>query len=94
MLAAVFTIRRVDRLTGSDPDAILARAQRRADDGDIEGAVGELDALSAPGRDAAAGWRGEAERRIEIDRLTAAIRADAERDLGATSPVATAGPPA
>ena len=95
MLAAVFTIRRVDRLTGSDPDAILARAQRRANDGDIEGAVGELDALSAPGRDAAAGWRGEAERRIEIDRLTAAIRADAERDLGAAAPpAAPAGPPA
>lgn len=80
MLAAVFTIRRVDRLVGSDPDAILARAQAHADDGDIEGAVAELDNL-APGRDAAATWRGEAERRIEIDRLTAAIRTDAERDL-------------
>jgi hypothetical protein len=81
MLAAVFTIRRVDRLTGSDPDAILARAQAHADDGDIEGAVAELDNLSAPGRDAAGAWRAEAERRIEIDRLTAAIRDSAERDL-------------
>jgi hypothetical protein len=81
MLAAVFTIRRVDRLTGSDPDAILARAQAHADDGDIEGAVAELDNLSAPGREAAGAWRAEAERRIEIDRLTAAIRSSAERDL-------------
>jgi hypothetical protein len=95
MLAAVFTIRRVDRLTGSDPDAILARAQRRADDGDIEGAVGELDGLSAQGREAAAGWRAGAERRIEIDRLTAAIRANAERDLDAAAPrQAPAGPAA
>ena len=86
MLAAVFTIRRTDRLTGADPDAILARAQRRADDGDVEGAVHELDALSATGRDAAAGWRAEAERRIEIDRLTAAIRDEAERDLAAAAP--------
>jgi Tfp pilus assembly protein PilN len=86
MLAAVFTIRRVDRLTGADPDAILARAQRSADDGDIESAVAELDGLSAPGRDAAAGWRAEAERRIEIDRLTAAIRTSAERDLAQPQP--------
>jgi hypothetical protein len=87
MLAAVFTIRRVDRLTGADPDAILARAQRSADDGDIEGAVAELDGLSPPGRDAAAGWRAEAERRIEIDRLTAAIRTSAERDLAQPQPL-------
>jgi Tfp pilus assembly protein PilN len=95
MLAAVFTIRRVDRLTGADPDAILARAQAHADDGDIESAVAELDGLSVPGRDAAAGWRAEAERRIEIDRLTAAIRAGAERDLAdASPPLATGGPAA
>jgi Tfp pilus assembly protein PilN len=94
MLAAVFTIRRVDRLTGADPDAILARAQAHADDGDIEGAVAELDGLSVPGRDAAATWRAEAERRIEIDRLTAAIRAGAERDLAAASPSPVIGGPA
>jgi Tfp pilus assembly protein PilN len=94
MLAAVFTIRRVDRLTGADPDAILARAQADADDGDIESAVAELDGLSPPGRDAAATWRAEAERRIEIDRLTAAIRAGAERDLADASPPLAAGGPA
>jgi len=82
MLAAVFTIRRVDRTTGSDPDAMLARAQAMADDGDIEGALRQIDALSPQGRDAAAVWRAEAERRIAVDRLTAAIRANAARDLG------------
>ncbi len=88
MLAAVFTIRRTDRLTGAaDPDAILARAQRRADDGDVEGAVHEARRpLRHRLRDAAAGWRAEAERRIEIDRLTAAIRDEAERDLAAAAP--------
>ncbi|HLI66118.1 MAG TPA: mitofilin family membrane protein [Caulobacteraceae bacterium] len=83
MLAAVFTVRRVDRLTGSDPDAILARAQRRADEGDLEGAVREVDTLSPAGREAAAAWLAEAGRRIEVDRLTAAIRAAAEHDLTA-----------
>ena len=46
----------------------------------------QLDGLSAPGRDAAATWRAEAERRIEIDRLTAAIRTSAERDLAQPQP--------
>ncbi len=86
MLAAVFTIRRVDRTIGSDPDAILARAQRMADDGDLEGAVQEIDALSPEGRAAASDWRAQAERRIAIDRLTAAIRANAAHDLGALTP--------
>jgi hypothetical protein len=81
MLEAVFTVRRVDRLTGDDPDAVLARAQRRADDGDLEGALKDLDALPPSGRDAVAGWRARAGRRVEIDRLVAAIRADAARDL-------------
>jgi hypothetical protein len=85
MLAAVFTIRRVDRLTGDDPDAILARAQARADDGDLEGAVRALDALSPAGRDAAAGWREQALRRIDIDRRAAAIRVQAERNLAAAA---------
>ena len=90
MLAAVFTIRRVDKLTGDDPDAILARAQARADDGDLEGAVNALDQLSPAGRDAAAAWRGQAIRRIEIDRLAAQLRADAERSLALTAPPAPA----
>ena len=90
MLAAVFTVRRVDKLTGDDPDAILARAQARADDGDIEGALHALDQLPPSGRDAAAPWRAAAVRRVDIDRLTAAIRADAERNLALTAPPSTA----
>ena len=90
VLAAVFTVRRVDRLTGDDPDAILARAQARADDGDLEGAVRALDQLSPAGRDAAAAWAAQAARRIAIDSLAASFRADAERDLGATAPPAAA----
>jgi hypothetical protein len=88
VLAAVFTVRRVDRLTGDDPDAILARAQARADDGDLEGAVRALDQLSPAGRDAAAPWSAQASRRIAIDSLAASLRADAERDLAITAPPA------
>lgn len=81
VLAAVFTIRRIDRLTGNDPDAVLARAQAEADDGDLEGALADIDRLPPAGRDAAAGWRARAQRRVDLDRLVAAVRTDAERGL-------------
>jgi hypothetical protein len=92
MLAAVFTVRRVDRLTGDDADAVLARAQAHADDGDLEGAVHALDQLAPGGRDAAAAWRAQALRRIEIDALAATLRADAERNLATTAAPAPATP--
>ncbi len=86
-LAAVFTLRRVDRVTGGDPDAVLARAQQHANDGDIEGALKSLDALPRGGQTALADWRLQAQRRIAIDRHVAALRTAALRDLG---PVAEA----
>jgi hypothetical protein len=82
-LEAVFTIRRIDRLTGDDPDAVLARAQRQVDDGDLDGALKTLEALPPAGREPLADWRARAQRRLEVDRLVAAIRADAARDLAA-----------
>ena len=81
VLAAIFTLRRIDRLNGNDPDAVLARAQRRVDDGDIEGAQKELAALPPAGQRALLAWRAQALRRTEIDRLVADIRAGAARDL-------------
>lgn len=89
-LASVFTVRRVDRLTGDGPDAVLARAQRSVDAGDLESALKQLDRLPQPGADALAGWRGEAGRRIEIDRRVADIRAAAVRDLAANGAVSGA----
>ena len=83
-LASVFTVRRVDRLTGDSPDAILARAQRAVDAGDLEAALAHLDRLPPAGADALSGWRSQASRRIEIDRRVADIRAAAVRDLVAT----------
>jgi hypothetical protein len=82
-LASVFTVRRIDQLSGDSPDAILARAQRKVDDGDLEGALKDLDTLPQTGRDAVAGWRARAARRVQIDHLVAAIRQAAVRDLAA-----------
>jgi hypothetical protein len=71
----------VDYVKGDGPHAILARAESRLDEGDLEGALAELDALSAPAREALAGWRVRAERRAEVDRRLANIRETAMRAL-------------
>ena len=84
-LAAVLTIRRVDKLTGNTPDAVLARAQRQVDDGDLEDALTTLADLPPAGQQAVAAWRTRAARRVEIDRLIAAIRQGAAQELAEAS---------
>ena len=80
-LAALVTIRRVNRLSGSSPDAVLARAERRVNDGDFQAALTELRALPPSGRQAVAAWSADAERRLAVERRIAAIRARALADL-------------
>ncbi len=80
-LASVFTVRRVDRVNGNSPDAILARAQQHANDGDVDGALKAIDGLPAGGQAVLADWRVKAQRRIAIDRRIAALRTAALRDL-------------
>ena len=79
--AAILTIRRVDKLDGKGVDAVLARAGRHVDDGDLGGAVAELTALPPPGQEAIRPWRERAQKRVEIDRRVAAVRATALAEL-------------
>lgn len=81
----VFTLRRIDGLSGTSPDAVLARAERRAAQGDLEGALVELEALSASGQAALADWRALARQRIELDRRVAALRLQALEELAGTA---------
>ena len=79
-VSRVVNVRRLDA-TGAGADAVLVRAQRRAADGDLEGAVAMLDKLSAAARTPLLGWSAEARRRIAIDQDVAALRAQAVVDL-------------
>jgi hypothetical protein len=88
LLAEVFTVRRIAPAAGGDSDAVLARAQLAADNGDLEAALRETDALPPAGREALADWRARAQRRIDVDRLIAAVRAGALRQLAAVSDTA------
>ncbi len=83
-IGRVVIIRRVDpRAPGVD--GALARAQAQAAGGDLEGAVAGLAKLTGPARAAMADWLDAAQRRLEIDRRIAAIRAGALADLAQPS---------
>jgi hypothetical protein len=83
-LSRIVTVRRVAETTGDGVDARLARAERLAEDGDLDGALRVLDGLPQAAREAVAPWRLRAERRAEIDRQAAALRARALRALAET----------
>lgn len=76
-LSSIVSIRQVGSIQGSSPDAVLARTQKLLDEGDIDGALAATGGLPAPAQTVLAPWRAAAERRVEIDRHIAAIRADA-----------------
>ncbi|WP_312166423.1 mitofilin family membrane protein [Phenylobacterium sp.] len=80
-LSRVVALRRVGEAPGDGPDAILARAERQIEDGDVVGALAVLDALPADAKDALGPWRDRAERRAKIDREIARIRAQALQEL-------------
>ncbi len=86
-ISRVVNVRRLDA-GGTGADATLVRAQRRAVDGDIEGALASLDALSPAAGAPLQTWREKALRRIAIDGHIAGLRAQAVADLTA----ARAGP--
>lgn len=84
-LSRVVSLRRIGDLSGDGVDAVLARAERQVDDGDLDRALHTLDRLPPAARDAMAPWRGRAERRAEIDRNAAALRSRALQTLASES---------
>jgi hypothetical protein len=80
-LSRVVTLRRVGEQAGDSVDAVLDRAERQVDDGDLDKALRTLDRLPPGARDAMAPWRARAERRAEIDRNALTLRAQALQTL-------------
>ncbi|HEX6859698.1 MAG TPA: mitofilin family membrane protein [Caulobacteraceae bacterium] len=85
MLASIVTIRRVGSTVGDSPDAILARAERQVDEGDIDAALATLGALPPSSLATMSEWRAGAERRAAIDRRVASLRATALVNLAQAS---------
>jgi hypothetical protein len=83
-LSRVVTLRRVGDVPGDSADAKLARAEQLVQDGDLDHALRALDQLPSGAREAIGPWRARADRRAEIDRNAAALRARALQALQAT----------
>ncbi|MGR4865444.1 COG4223 family protein [Caulobacter sp. LARHSG274] len=93
-LSSIVSIRQVASTQGSTPDAVLNRAQKLLNEGDVEGGLAALEPLPASAQTVLASWRAAAERRVEIDRHVAAIRADALAGLAEATrtPAPASGP--
>jgi hypothetical protein len=72
-LTALVSIRRVGVVTGEEADAIAARAEVRMGNGDVAGALAELEALSGGAAQAAAAWREDARRHVVAAAAVAAL---------------------
>ncbi len=59
--------------TGEGTPDIVTRAECRLDDGDLDGALTQLAALSGAAKEAAAGWVAKADRRKEADAAISAL---------------------
>jgi len=81
VLASIVTIRRVDKVTGKGPDAVLARAERLLNDGELDAALKALDGLPKDAQMSMAQWRSGLERRAELERQMVALRASALKAL-------------
>ena len=80
-LSRVVTLRQVGDVPGKGVDALLARAERQVEEGDLDHALRTLDGLPPGGREALAPWRAAAETRADIDRRISAVRVQALEDL-------------
>ncbi len=72
-LSDVVTVRPVGEAEGDDAGAIVARAEVKLQNGDLAGALTELDGLSGAAAEAAAPWRARAEARLSVETAIAAV---------------------
>ena len=84
-LSGIVSIRRISETTGNSPDAVLARAERQAAEGDLAGALTTLRALPAGAATAMDSWKARAQQRVALDQHLANIRAQALSDLASAN---------
>ncbi|MCI5046491.1 MAG: mitofilin family membrane protein [Aquisalinus sp.] len=67
--SGLFSVRKTGLVSGDSPSAIISRAEVSLDDGDVAGALRELDALQGEAADTMAGWMEEARSLVSADTL-------------------------
>jgi hypothetical protein len=84
-LSSQVSVRPVGEVAGDDAGARVARAEVRLARNDLAAAVKELEGLSGPAAAAAASWLGDAQARLAVDQVMAALQAAAVTRLGASA---------
>jgi hypothetical protein len=84
-LSSQVSVRPVGEVAGDDPGARVARAEVRLSQNDLAAAVSELTGLGGPSATAATAWLGDAQARLAVDRVVAALQAAAVTQLGASA---------
>jgi hypothetical protein len=74
-LSEAVNLRPVGLVEGTAPTAVAARAEVKLNDGDLAGALAELDTLEGAAAEASAVWRAEAEARLAGDRAVSTLGA-------------------
>lgn len=72
-LSSLVTLRRTGEVEGDSHDAVVARTEVRVRDGDLEGAMEQLNALSGHAAEAAQDWRSQAELRLAAEQAIALL---------------------
>ncbi|MCI5044513.1 MAG: mitofilin family membrane protein [Aquisalinus sp.] len=67
--SGLFSVRKTGLVSGDSPSAIISRAEVSLDDGDVVGALRELDALEGEAADTMAGWMEDARSLVSADTL-------------------------
>jgi len=73
-LGNLVSVRRVGDVEGTSVEAIVTRAERRLQEGNLEAALAELDGLSGPPAEAVASWRKTAQARLELEQAIRALQ--------------------
>lgn len=87
----IVSVRRLDARAGG-ADGVIARAQLRADEGDLEGAIALIQTLTPAARAPLADWLDAAGRRVALDRHVEALRGAALTALAQAEGPPLAGP--
>lgn len=82
-LSEAVNLRPVGLVEGSTPTAVAARAEVKLNDGDLAGALTELDALEGAAAEAAASWRADAEARQAAEQAVSKLGALVSRRFAA-----------
>lgn len=88
---ALFDVRKMGEIEGVSTKAVIARAEQRIGDGDLDAAANEMMGLQGAAAEAASPWLAQARARQQVDQLISTLNARVFSSLEATLKAASDG---